>query len=118
MSIPAWPETLPQNILAQGYQGALPNNQLRQSMSIGPDKVRRRGTAAVRPVSGNICVTPTELTALKAFYQTTLLDGTLRFSWVDPEDGTTAIELRFKEPPSWDWDDGYYLVQMKLEILP
>lgn len=118
MAIPVWPATLPQNILAQGYQGGMPNNQLRQPMSVGPDKVRRRGTVAVRPMNGSIRVIPAELALLKTFYETTLLDGTLRFSWVDPEDDTTAIELRFKEPPAWEWDDGYYLVKLTLEVLP
>ena len=118
MSIPAWPETLPQNILAQGYKGGLPNNLLRQQMDIGPAKVRRRGTVAVEPVTGNILVTPTGLAVLITFHKTTLLDGTLRFTWVQPEDGTTAVEMRFVEPPTWNWVDGYYEVALLLEILP
>jgi len=117
MSIPSWPETLPQNILAQGYKGGLPNNLLRQQMDIGPAKVRRRGTVAVEPVTGNILVTPAQLATLKTFYETTLLDGTLRFSWVQPEDGTTAVEMRFTEPPTWNWVDGYFEVALSLEIL-
>jgi hypothetical protein len=117
MSVPAWPATLPQNMLAQGYKGALPNNQLRQPMDVGPAKVRCRGTVAVTPVSGRILVTPTELATLITFYETTLLDGTLRFSWVQPEDGTTAVEMRFTESPTWSWVDGYFEVALSLEIL-
>ena len=117
MPIPSWPADLPQNILAQGYKGELPNNLLRTSMDVGPAQVRRRGTVAVEPVTGNILCTPTELATLETFYETTLLDGTLRFSWVQPEDGTTAVEMRFTEPPTWSWVDGYYEVALSLEIL-
>ena len=117
MSIPAWPSELPQNILAQGYKGGLPNNLLRQPMGVGPAKVRRRGTVAVEPVNGNILVTSAGLAILITFYETTLLDGSLRFSWVQPEDGTTAVEMRFTEPPSWSWVDGYFEVALSLEIL-
>ena len=93
MAIPSWPADLPQNILAQGYKGELPNNLLRTSMDVGPAQVRRRGTVAVEPVTGNILVTPTELAALIAFYETTLLDGTLRFKWHGPlEDSMTRLE--------------------------
>jgi len=93
MSIPAWPSELPQNILAQGYKGGLPNNLLRQPMGVGPAKVRRRGTVAVEPVTGNILCTPTELAALITFYETTLLDGSLRFRWVDPLTGDTTTTV-------------------------
>lgn len=93
MAIPSWPADLPQNILAQGYKGELPNNLLRTSMDVGPAQVRRRGTVATQPVTGNILVTPTELAALIAFYETTLLDGTLRFKWHGPlEDSMTRLE--------------------------
>lgn len=93
MPIPSWPADLPQNILAQGYKGELPNNLLRTSMDVGPAQVRRRGTVATQPVTGNILVTPTELAALIAFYETTLLDGSLRFRWVDPLTGDTTTTV-------------------------
>lgn len=94
MPIPSWPADLPQNILAQGYKGELPNNLLRTSMDVGPAQIRRRGTVAVEPVTGNILVTPAELATLKTFYETTLLDGSLRFRWRDPlvdDDITTTL---------------------------
>ena len=40
-----WPATLPQEILAEGYEEGLPDVLVRTKMDAGPDKVRRRATA-------------------------------------------------------------------------
>lgn len=118
MPIPSWPADLPQNILAQGFKGGLPNNQIRTNMDVGPAQVRRRGTVATKPVTGNIIIDPDKLPVLEEFHKTTLLDGTLRFKWVKPEDGVTVVEMRFTDTPTWDWVDGHYNVTLPLEILP
>jgi hypothetical protein len=63
-------------------------------------------------------LTETQLTTFKTFYNTTLLGGTLRFSWREPLDPLTAAEYRFVQPPEWSSREGDYLVSMKLEVLP
>jgi hypothetical protein len=119
MSIPDWPATLPQNILIPGYGESLPDTNVKASMDVGPAKVRRRATAAVRPVSGQLVLTLAQLGDFKDFYNDDLLNGSLRFAWVDPYDGTTAVEMRFTEVPSWSAQDpDNFVVNVKLEILP
>jgi len=114
-----WPATLPQNISTDGYGQAAADNALRTSMEIGPAKVRRRTSAAPRPVSATIIVTEAQLVIFKAFHADDILDGSLRFNWLDPDDGTTAVEMRFTEPPSWSYEGGgLYNIAMALEILP
>ena len=89
MSIPAWDASLPQRLLVKSYSESPADVLLRTSMDFGPAKVRRRGTAGPRPVSGSIIVTAAELATFKTFFNTTLLGGSLRFRWCDPIYGTS-----------------------------
>lgn len=118
MSVPAWDVGLPQKLLINGYNETAANNLLRTSMDVGPAKQRRRSTAGPRPVTGKLVMTSTQLGTFKAFYITTLLGGSLRFSWTDPVT-SAAVEMRFTEAPSWTAvGRSLYDVELKLEILP
>lgn len=119
MAIPAWDASLPQRLLVKSYSESPADVLLRTSMDFGPAKVRRRGTAGPRPVSGSIIVTAAELATFKTFFNTTLLGGSLRFSWVDPVDGTTTTEMRITKNPSWQALSGdLFEIALELEILP
>ena len=118
MSIPTWNNTLPQTLLVDGYGQSFPELIIKSNMDAGPAKVRRRFTAGVEPVSGTMVMTATQLTALATFYNTTLLGGSLRFSWTKPPAHTTACEMRFTASPSWTKVDSNYEVSLSLEILP
>jgi len=118
MSIPDWHTDLPDYLLIEGYGETLPNNLIRSEMDTGPAKVRRRNTAGAYQVSGQQYLTAAQLSTLKTFYQSTLLDGSLRFAWTDPLDSETAVEMRFVEPPTWTKVEGYILVTYTFEVLP
>ena len=121
MTVPAWPAGLQQRLLASKYGEAVPDNRLITSMEVGPAKIRRRSTSAVRPVQGSIIVTAEELADFKEFYNDDLLGGSLRFTWVDPVDGTTEVEMRFTEPPAWaaiTESSNDFEIDLKLEIMP
>lgn len=119
MSIPAWEATLPTRLVISGYGESPADNLLRTSMESGPAKQRRRSAAGVRPIDGKLILTATQLATFKTFYNTTLLSGSLRFSWVDPVDGTTAVEMRFTKVPSWSAISGtLFDVALSLEIMP
>jgi len=79
-----WPGALPQQLLVEGYEEQLSNMLIRTEMDAGPAKVRRRFTAAPRPVNGQIVVTPAQLVFFRAWYYNVLLGGSLRFGWTDP----------------------------------
>lgn len=114
-----WPVTLPQILLLNGYAEAPANTALRTTMDAGPAKVRRRFTAGVRPISGQILVTGVQLETLKTFYNITIQSGALRFNWVEPLDGVTSVEMRFTAEPNWVPISGIKLqVSLDLEILP
>jgi len=116
-----WPTTLPQEMLVDGYNRTAANGILRSDMDAGPAKVRRRFTSAPQVIAGSIFVTAAQLALFKTFYNTTSLGGSLRFDWVDPDNGTTAVEMRFAAPPTWAPQGGseeYWVIEMALEVLP
>lgn len=114
-----WPSTIPQTLSVDGAGEAAPDTAIRSAMDVGPAKVRRRASCAVRRVTGKIVMTQDELGDFREFYDEDLLGGALRFNWVDPWDGTTAVEMRFTAPYTLSafGQDGYE-VSMELEILP
>jgi hypothetical protein len=119
MSVPAWDSDLPQELFVNGYSQSPPNVTIKSEMDAGPAKVRRRFTAGVEPVSGTMIMDATELAALDTFYNTTLLGGSLRFSWTKPPAHSVACEMRFTEPPTWTAiEPGMYQVSMSFEVLP
>lgn len=112
-----WPVTLPQNFLVSGYRETLPNTAIRTDMDAGPAKIRQRVTSNVRPVSGSMVMTETQLTTFESFFNTTIVGGTLRFNYTHPRLG--AVELRFVSSPSYTKvGDDAWLVEMGLEIMP
>lgn len=117
MSVPSWPSTLPVELLMRGYSQSSPDLLVKSSVDAGPAKVRRRFTAGVQPVTGNLLLTRTELGYLRTFYDTTLLGGSLRFTWLEPITRTSK-EFRFTSPIKWNSNDGYYDVNLELEMLP
>ena len=113
-----WPATLPQNLLIDGFSKSPANLMIRSQMDAGPAKVRRRFTAGVKPIQGEIKLTEAQLDTFKTFFNDTLIGGTLRFDWIDPDDGTTEVEMRFVEPPVWTREGDLFVVEMSLEIMP
>ncbi|MGE0256916.1 MAG: hypothetical protein AB7N54_20005 [Alphaproteobacteria bacterium] len=113
-----WPDTLPQDVLLDGYDEAFPDVMLRTQMDAGPAKVRRRFTAAVVPMQVTVPLTRTQVATLATFFNDTLEGGTLPFDWVHPRTQDAAT-FRFTAPPkprpqsSMAW-----LAVLQLEILP
>ncbi|MEY2653820.1 MAG: hypothetical protein RLZZ524_848 [Pseudomonadota bacterium] len=95
----SWPVSLPQALLQSGFGETLPDTALRTEMDAGPAKLRRRTSAAVRPVSGALLLTASQAADLETFYVDTLEGGTLDFTWTDPRT-ESACTFRFTAPPS------------------
>lgn len=118
MSVPEWDTDLPQELLLDGYSESLPDVTIKSDMDAGPAKVRRRFTAGVTPVSGFILVTSTQLATFITFYNSTLLGGSLRFTWTEPPAYTVQCEMRFTAVPTWTKVEDVYKISMSLEIMP
>lgn len=118
MSIPAWPTSLPQKLLAEGYGEKLDDSTvIRTKMDIGPAKVRRRSTSTVEPIKGSMWLTSAQWSTLRFFYYTTLARA-LKFSWVHPTTGA-AVNLRFVTAPALSGGRGPYVsAALDLEVVP
>jgi hypothetical protein len=117
MSVPAWPETLPQYVFIEGYNQAFPDLLQRTNMEVGPAKVRRRSSCGAAPLNCITYLTDDQFETLDDFYNDTLSAGALRFAWLHPV-YETAVEMRFTKVPAWVREGKDLKVTMILEILP
>ena len=116
----SWPgsSVLPQVMEYNSYHETMPNNVLRTKMAVGPPKLRRRATAAVRPLSGSMVLDSTQVTILDTFYTSTLSDGVTAFDWTRPR-ATAVASFRFVKPPEYiAIADNLWRVKLELEELP
>jgi hypothetical protein len=121
--MPAWPGTLPQYPLKQGYQRAGKAGLIRSGMEVGPAKVRRRTTAAVERMQLTFRMTAAERTAFLTFFETTVSGGVERFDFPDPETGATIVcrfagganEAPYTITPG---APGVWMVAMVFEVMP
>jgi hypothetical protein len=120
LMVSVWPETLPQKLLVDGYSQSAANTLLRSEMETGPAKQRRRFSAGTVPLSGKLILDWDELDILRAFYDTTLVGGSLRFIWKDPIDQLSGnAQMRFTSPITWTtYGAGLFSVSLNLEIMP
>jgi hypothetical protein len=122
MAYPAWPGGLPQNqfiaVADERQKGAL-----RTAMDAGPAKMRRRFSAVVRAIICPIEMTGTQKGIFDTFFNTTLAEGALPFTWSDPATDATQ-NYRFTAPPKFTLDVGgepgarLWKASLALEILP
>lgn len=112
-----WPTSLPDNFLASAYSESPPDNTIRTKMDVGPPKMRRRGTAAARPIRGTLLMTDAQLATFDTFYDSTLDSGADRFDWTHPRSGS-SVEFRFVSPPSYSARGRRWVVTVDMEIMP
>lgn len=117
MTTPVWPATLPQKFLVRNYAEGGKDNLVRSENEIGPAKVRRRASAAVRPVSGAIIVDDTQLATLRSFIADTIGDGALAFTFPAQSEAGTWL-VRFREPIEIVPIGVQWEIAIELEILP
>lgn len=110
--------TLPNRPITQGYSEEPTENTLRQKMSSGPAKSRRRFTAVSTMINCQLNLTPAQKAVLNTFYKTTTKSGSLEFEWINWDDDTTA-DYRFTAPPRVVSVEGsQFFIQLSLERLP
>jgi hypothetical protein len=114
----AWPSGNQYVPLISSLSETPPDNVLRSSTDKGPDKVRRRTTANVRPLSFRLILKKPDLATFDTFYDTTLLSGSIEFDYTHPRT-KAACKAMFAQPPSYSERGGVvYEVAVSLEIQP
>lgn len=97
--MPAFPNTLPELSVAS-FQEQIGDGVIRSVMDVGPAKVRRRSSAVVHGLTGDLAgLTDSQVSTLMTFYTTTLSGGVLAFDLTHPRTGAT-VQARFVSPPT------------------
>lgn len=112
-----WPSTLPLPA-ASTFKETPPDNVIRSSMERGPDKVRRRTTANVRPVSFMLLLSEAQVEILDSFYVSDTFSGSEAFDFTHPRT-LAAVKARFVSPPEFNEREAVlWEASVSLEILP
>jgi len=107
-----WPATVP--VSRESYKEMPPERAIRSSMDVGPAKVRRRSTAAVREVQIRLMLTDDQLADFDEFFDD---NESLVFDFTDPR--TDSLKrARFSSRPSYDLNQTMWAVAVNLEYLP
>ncbi|MGY3366191.1 hypothetical protein ACVWZL_003316 [Bradyrhizobium sp. GM2.4] len=78
MTIPVWPDDLPQVVLVEGFQAGPLGQRLSTAMDSGPSKQRRRGPKT-RPLTVAIAVDENQRALFDRFYDEEVGGGTTPF---------------------------------------
>lgn len=107
-----WPATL--KITRDNYSETAPDRTIRSSMDVGPQKLRKRSSAAVRKVSLRLFLTDALLQTLDDFFTA---NEVLVFNFTDPRTNTSK-RARFTDSPTYGLNEKMWDVSVKLEYLP
>lgn len=115
MAAVPWAPDLPQCFQRAGYQIAPVDNVLRESMDVGPPKMRRRSSIQVVRVAAAMYMTSEQHRSFRAFYYDVLSEGTVAFALDDP-DGVSH-EFNIIEPPTAQPSGVGWMVNFSLQYI-
>lgn len=81
------------------HQETTDPNVVTTDMDAGLKKIRKRYTKQIRVITGRLLLNAEQKTDLKDFYADNIAS---RWTWTDPDDGTTEIICRFRGPLNWE----------------
>jgi hypothetical protein len=125
MSTAVWPAGLPQEAL-MGLSRQTDPNVIAYQTGHGPVKLRRSSSIPAVYETTEIELTGAQVATFDTFFDTTLVSGTLPFTWVDMISGA-ATTFRFREgrKPAFaeivgarDRDSRIYSGVLDLEVIP
>ena len=96
--MPAWPATLPQAPLVDGYSETAPDLIARSPTAVGWAKTRRRATAGPTRITATYRLTGDQLDDFDTFVDDDLANRTLAFDWPHPRSGT-SVSVRIVAVP-------------------
>lgn len=117
--VDAWPVALPQDLQVSGFSDGFGDGRIRNKPDRGPALVRRGSSATPRPLKGMMWMTYDQIDDLRTFVETTLVGGSLAFTFPDPFGGSDLLVRFGDELPSVSAVAGLlFSVSLNLEVLP
>jgi hypothetical protein len=116
----AWPSTLPQSLLLNGASKGVGDGLIEYQPDTGPSTTRRRSSAVMRPLSGAMILTDSQIATFETFFYTTILFGALPFTFPDPISGAPLL-VKFTKAalPSYvPLGANNYQLSLSLLVLP
>lgn len=117
MTVAIWPNDLPQCFSTPSFTQKRADNVLRSQPSIGPAKTRRRTTANIKELSGEMQMTAPQLTVLETFIEDEIGDGSKVFLFPHQFGGPMML-VRMAAPIEVGRVGALVSVSISLEILP
>lgn len=114
--MPAWPGTLPPSPLADGWSQQMADNRYRFDPRQGRTMMRRKQSTRLDTQNVTFKLTAAQKVLFETFYHTTIADGVLSFTFVDPPSGVTYSFQFVGDPPEFTTPDGgnNYMVRAKI----
>lgn len=117
MTVPIWPESLPQYFSTNSYEEQGEEGVVRSEPSIGPAKTRLRTTAAVWTMSGEMQMTLTQKEVFDLFVRNDIARRSRAFRF--PHQYRSELLLvRMPSPPKTGRVGALLSVSFELEVLP
>ena len=117
--MPAWPASLPDFVLRDGYTEGFKDLVIRSQTDSGQTKRRKRFSDGPMSVTFTIELTSAELDAFHTFFETTISSGALSFTKPHPRTLVTET-FAFRSTPKSATSVGHdsFMVVLDLEQLP
>lgn len=74
-----WPSSLPQTFMRQNHSQQIGDGRLRSQTDVGPGKLRRRFSSAIRPIAGDMVFSTTQKLRVELFWDADTDGGVLPF---------------------------------------
>ncbi len=119
MALDVWPVGLPQKLLMEGNSYQIGDGRLRTQPSAGVSIDRQRFTAVVDLLSGSMLMTDAQIATMTTFIKTTLLGGSLPFTFPDQFNSPATITVKFSTMPRFGAVSGTKRnIDFAFEVLP
>lgn len=120
--MPAWPESLPQCVLLEGYRERPSSGVLSSEMDVGPAKTRRRSTATTTRLPVMVTLSNEQLGIFEDWFNQDVAGGALPFDWERPRTHQ-IVQARIVGDPPYELrplasGSEYWRLSMTLEIQP
>lgn len=114
----AWPGGVNQNAQVRSYGEAPDDNVARFNPEVGPPKTRRRMSISTDTLSFDLILTSSEYDTFIAFFRSTIIDGTLPFTFTHPRTSVVTTFVFVSPPKLSALSANYYNLAMSIQSVP